>query len=168
MLDYPEQHSRVGHRRNAIKPGEVEHLIKNRNGRQHPPWVMRSMPKRKRSTNNRHQALDSSPEARVEVTQRYEVGLRVLSPDGTTPIKTRRHGGITHLESQAQYPTEARPTKKRKRTALFNEYECECDDMNFLDAFHPSEIRLGESYMDNEAAEIHDQFPTQDYPPQSQ
>ncbi|KAL8685378.1 MAG: hypothetical protein Q9224_005841 [Gallowayella concinna] len=161
MLDYPEQYSFIGLRRNAIKPGEVEHLIKNCNGPLHPPWATSPMRKRKCSTINHHKALESRPEARVQVTQLYDMGLPVLSHDDATAMKTSRHRGTTYLESQPEHPTKVRPAKKRKRASLSEEDEYDDLISSSLDDFHPSEINSGEDYIEEQVAGVHDHFPTQ-------
>ncbi|KAL8678654.1 MAG: hypothetical protein Q9186_005009 [Xanthomendoza sp. 1 TL-2023] len=137
MLDHPEQYCFNGLRRNAIKPGEIEHLIKNRNGPLHPPWATSPMRKRKCSTINHHKALKSRPEARVQVTQLYDMGLPVLSHDDATAMKTSRHRGTTYLESQPEHPTKVRPAKKRKRASLSEEDEYDDVISSSLDDFHP-------------------------------
>ncbi|KAL9032093.1 MAG: hypothetical protein Q9180_006703, partial [Flavoplaca navasiana] len=159
----------MGHRRNAIRPDDVENLLRNQPGAafnpknstiQHLSSARPLSPPRKRARSNEDYLIAITSKTRPsEISQPSGVTpLTIPIPSVQQAIKYTNDSSIAmnwHLNPSVQ----ERPVGKRKRASMSYDEDYYEPQRVFFDVMHPSELKLMDEDMDEQKlATMHNDF----------
>ena len=163
-------HSTMNHRRNAIRPYDVENLLRNQPGAafntknhtiQRLSLERPSSPPRKRARSNKDYS--------IAITSKTRPSSEISQPSGVTPLtipipSVQQAINYTNDRSivrgwQSDPSVQERQVGKRKHAALSHDEDSYESQPVFFDVIHPSELKLNDGNMDVQMlATMHDDF----------
>ncbi|KAL9633396.1 MAG: hypothetical protein Q9204_003416 [Flavoplaca sp. TL-2023a] len=160
----------MSHRRNAIRPDDVESLLRNQPGAafntknhtiQRLSLERPSSPPRKRARSNQDYS--------IAITSKTRPSSEISQPSGVTPLTipipsvqqainyTNDHSIVQDWQSNPS--VQERQVGKRKHAALFYDEDYYESQPVFFDVIHPSELKLNDGDMNEQKlATMHDDF----------